>query len=150
MMTRVVLPCLHVVLGQLRAQAARFGSHVIVDAGIEGGILIEDLHADRIFLEIGFVPAKRLFYHETEKAAHAVRLDELWAGKNQFELGFYMRINEAIPGSLRRWRIILLHPVPSRSFSLHDTSANWAQLCEDSRLVRAPRRRESLTLLRRT
>ena len=83
---RIRSALLPVVAHQPRAQAAGLHAHDRVSARIEGGILVEDLHADDVFLELVAVPVERLETHELQESLQPIDLPEGRARQNPIQL----------------------------------------------------------------
>ena len=77
---------LAVVAHQPRAQAPRLHADDRVGARIERRVLVEDLHADDVFLELVAAPGERLEDDEAEEALEPIDLPEGGARQNPIEL----------------------------------------------------------------
>ena len=76
---------LAVIAGESRAQAAGLDADDRVGARVERRALVEDLHADDVFLQLIAAPLQRLQCDEAEKALEAIDLTECGAGQNAIQ-----------------------------------------------------------------
>ena len=92
---------LAVVAQQARAQPSRLDADDRVGARIERRLLVEDLHADDVLLQLIAAPGDRLADDEVEEALEAIDLPERRAGEEAFEL---LALRRVLAGRRRRRR----------------------------------------------